>query len=248
MHYSEVCVRIHIHPWTDRQHCSASEYKLRVWYSGCMAKLKQNLTQIIAIIIFIYSSIVMAGWIFNIDPLTRILPDQINMKFITAFSFLISSVALWSMDLIVRGKREIPHIILPATTMLLLLIMMTLIAGGLFGVQTGISDLFGRGLTVKTVIAGMPSLPVMFAFVLFGVASILALFESPSLKQGLFYIGTVTILIGSIACLGYLFQNPIFYYKFSGQVNPMALNTAILFVFLGLGLVLSGRSQNENKP
>lgn len=213
-------------------------------------KFKLNLTQILAILIFFYSSIVMAGWVLNIDALTRILSDGINMQFATAFGFFLSSIALWCNDQSVNGNREIPQLILPATTILILLIMVTLLVGEILGVRTGISDLFLEGNNVPyNPHPGIPSLVTMINFILFCIASIISLFESPTLKQKLSYLGVPIILLGVIACFGYLFQIPLLYYKISEMSTPMAFNTAILFVCLGFGLVVIQRNQkNENKP
>lgn len=191
----------------------------------------------------------MFGWIFNIDALTRILPNQVNMRFITAFAFFLSSITLWFIDQAVRDEREIPQIILPATTTLILLIMTTLVAAGIFNVPNGLTELFVENNIVETAIPGMPALPTMINFVLFGVASILVLFELSKLKQRLLFFGIPIILVGVIACFGYLFQIPLLYYKVSDISTPMAFNTAIMFVFLGFGLILSKESQKyENKP
>ncbi len=210
-----------------------------------MVKFKLNLTRILAIIVCFYSCIVMTGWIFDIDTFTRILPNQINMKFITAFAFFLCSIGLWLIDLAVEGKREIPQVILPVISLLILLIMTTLLAGGLFGVQTETSDSFFTDTSVKTVIPGMPAIPGMFAFVLVGISYILILFESPRLRQILLYFGIAIILLGLLASFGYLLQIPFLYYKFSSTSNAIALNTAILFVLLGIGLILVGRSQKK---
>lgn len=211
--------------------------------------LKRKPTQILAIFIFLYSCTVMAGWIWDADALTAILPIGISMQFITAFAFFISSIALWSIDLAVQGKREIPQLILPATATLTLLIITTLSAAGIIGITTGISDLFIEGNSIKgSVVPGMPAIPEIISFILFSIASILVIFPSPKLGQKLLFLGIPIILIGLIACFGYLSQIPFLYYKISPATNPIALNTAILFVLLGFGMILTGRSQEyENK-
>lgn len=184
----------------------------------------------------------------NIDALTRILPDQINMKFATAFAFFLSSIALLFIDWEIKGEREISQIVLPATTISLLLIMTALLVVRILGVHTGVEDLFVHSDSVKTVLPGMPAIPTMINFILFGVASILVLFESSRTKQQLSYLAIPIILIGLVACIGYLLQIPFLYYQISEASNAMAPNTAIMIVLLGLGLILSARSQkHENK-
>jgi hypothetical protein len=187
----------------------------------------------------------MAGWILNIDAFTRIVPTEINMKFTTAFAFLLSGIALWCIDQEARGARETPLLILPVTAMTTVLVMATLLAAGIFGIQTGISELFVKGLTTKTVVPGMPSIPIMIGFILFGTASILSLFTSPKVNRVILYVGMTIFLIGLVACFGYLFQIPILYYKFAGTANPSAPNTALMFVLLGLGLVGTQKNQKH---
>lgn len=214
-----------------------------------MSKFKLNFPQILAIVILFYSCLVMAGWIFNLDSLTRILPNSIQMQFMTAFTFFLSAVALMAIDLTIGGNREISQLILPETSISILLIMATLFVGGLTGVQTGIQGLFVEGNMVTAVIPGMPAIPTMINFILFSIASIIVLFEPPKLKRRLLYLAIPIILVGLVACFGYIFNIPFLYYQISKVSNPMAFNTAIVFVFLGSGLILTNESQkHENKP
>lgn len=211
--------------------------------------LKFSPVRIIAAIVFLYSSIVMFGWIFDFPALTGILPNHIQMQFITAFSFFLSSIALWFIDLASKGEREIPLIILPATSMLTLLITTTTLAAGMFAVHTGITDLFLKeNIVFENVLPGVPSLMTIIGFILFSTAGILVLNDLEYSKLGIIYFGILLILIGSIASLGYLFEIPVLYYRFSAVVSPMALNTALVFILLGLGLMWVERKQkNENK-
>jgi hypothetical protein len=213
--------------------------------------LKLTPVRILAAIIFFYSLVVMLGWIFNINALTGILPNQIGMQFITAFSFSLAAIGLWFMDLAVNGKSDIPFVILPGTAMLILLILTTSVAAEIFGVHTGITDLFIAGNNaINTPIPGMPSPVSVLGFILFSVAMILSLFNSFNLNKKILYFHAVPlILIGSVGVLGYIFNLPFLYYKFIDGSNPIALNTALMFILLGLGVFLTERSKiNENKP
>lgn len=202
--------------------------------------------RILALIISLYSCIVIAGWVFGISSLTGILPGQISMQFITAFMFLLSGVALWFIDLVDKRQDEVPLFILPATSMLTLLIITTVFAAGFFGVHTGITDLYIGNPSASNVFPGMPSIPTIVAFILFGIASILVLFESPILRRYVSYLGIFIALIGVIATLGYLFRIPFLYFKLSTKSVPIALNTALMFILLGSGLVPTERIPNEN--
>ncbi len=200
--------------------------------------VRLNISRMCSIFIFFYSIVVMAGWIWGIDSWTRISSNEINMKFAAAGAFFLSSISLWYIELAIYGRKEISQIILPATTLLILLIMATLLAAGIFGVQTGIEDLFvADSVLTKTVIPGMPAIPTMINFILFGIASILAFFEFSTKHKSFTYIGIPISIVGVTAVIGYVFHIPFLYYKFVGSSTPIALNTAILFIVLGLGLL-----------
>jgi hypothetical protein len=192
----------------------------------------------------------MFGWIFDIDPLTRIFPDQIAMQFVTAFSFFLCSISLRNIDYALKGESEGSLLILPATTMITLLITMTVLAAGIFEVHTGITDLFisGNSPLINTV-PGMPAIPTLISFTLFCIASLFVIYGSSNLKQKIIYLGIPIILIGLIAIFGYILKMPTLYYNYSAGASPIALNTAVVFVLLGSGLMLSGNNQknNENK-
>lgn len=196
-----------------------------------------NLTvvRIIAAIILFYSLLVMVGWIFSIDSLIRIGTEGVNMKFATAFTFFMSGISLWQIDLAMTGKKEIPQIVLPAIASIILLIMVAFLAGQLFKIDIGIDKLFLSEKEGES-LYGMPAIPTMISFVLFGIGSIIALFEAAIFRKMLLGLGIIIFLFGALAAVGYLFNLPVFYYKVADSSVPMAFNTAILFVLLGLGV------------
>lgn len=200
-----------------------------------MSKLSPD--RILALIIFIYSLVVMTGWIFNIDFLVRIFPNSEPMAFVTAFSFFLSSIALWMVGNIVKGDEELPFVILPATILATLLVMSTVIASGLFGVYTGISDLFIAGNTLPPS-PGMPAFMTVTGFALFDIACMLSFFtDLGSFGRIISLFEYLIIAIGSVAVVGYLTNIPLLTYQFSSVATPMALNTALTFIFLGFGIL-----------
>jgi hypothetical protein len=205
--------------------------------------------RILAVIILLYSLVVMLGWIFNIPSLTKILPNQISMQFITAFIFFLSSIGLWFTDLKVAGEEVFSIIVLPAISMFILLLLSTILSAGIFGVHTGITDMFVTGdNSASNFIPGMPSFPTLVSFALFGISILLVLLEKTGMRQKILYFHALPIIIiGLVACLGYTLRIPFLYYQISASWNPMALNTSLMFILLGLGLLLVMRNKkNEN--
>lgn len=189
------------------------------------------------------SLLVMIGWIFNVERLTYVFPTQINMKFITSFAFVLSGTAMLLIIQTLKGKKELAQIVLPVTSMLTLLLMFTLLASGLFGVQTGIEKLMIEDTaSVKTTRPGMPSIPTMLCFVIFGVVSITALFSNIKfLKRLLKITGLFIATIGIVSITGYVINSPMLYWKLDESAVPIALNTAILFCLLGIAMYVASQ-------
>lgn len=187
--------------------------------------------------------IVVIGWVIDIDILTRLLPNKINMKFITALTFVLSGVSMLYIKQIIKGKTLWPQIILPATAMLILLFMFTLLASGIFGVRTGIENLFVKdGGSVNTVRPGMPALPTMLCFIIFGINTIVALLGNAYLlKKFLVSSGYIIFIIGIFAVFGYIINQPILYWLVTANSVPIAINTSLLFALLGLDMIITSK-------
>ena len=80
------------------------------------------------------------------------------------------------------------------------------------------------------------------AFLLAGVSYLLTLiFHSQKTYQtAASILSAIVMIIGSVVILGYLYGTPLLY---GGTTVPMALPTAIAFVFLGTGLMVSTGTQ-----
>ena len=124
---------------------------------------------------------------------------------------------------------------------LILLLMVTLFISSVFGFNTGLDSFFiqEKAGAVNTVIPGRPSIPTMINFIVFALAGIATL---SGFKKSLARPGSVILLIGGIAVLGYIFNLPILYYSIAGINTAMALNTAILFILIGIGFILCGKT------
>lgn len=183
---------------------------------------------------------VMYGWIFNIEILKSLLPGQAPMRFITAVAFFLCGLSVFFIAESVRGKREIAQIVLPATSISVLLLMATAIAGKILNVETGVESLF-VGVLSQTAGAGeMPTVFEIGVFILIPLLSILTLFKIGYLKFIVFYLGVVMAGIGLISAAGRIVK--------IGQLNldflPVFFSAVILAV-LGGALAVLGKIINS---
>jgi hypothetical protein len=196
--------------------------------------------RILSIIVIIGGAIVMAGWILDIEVLKSILPVWVTMKFSTALSFFLSGITLYFVTSFFEKRADLVQIALSLTTLMILLLMATLLVSTFLDVRTGVEDLFVRETedAVKTTTPGRPSVGTMINFILVAIAGILTLFDMKKLGQKIYVIGSIILVIGSLAVLGYVLSMPFLYYTVEGFSTAMALHTAILFIITGAGFSL----------
>ncbi len=181
----------------------------------------------------------MAGWVLGIDSLTRIFPSGINMKFPTASSFFLSAFGLYYIFRTVKDNYEASRVILPGIAIAIFLFQGIILMSYLTDTFTGLDMLF----VVETSHAygagsGLPAINTMISFILFGVVCVAALFPGPRLSGKIKFFGYFILIFGTSALGGYAFGLPWLYSQFIDSMIPMAVNTALLFVLLGLGLVV----------
>jgi len=212
-------------------------------------ELNGKIIEVLSIIIGIESCLVMTGWIFGIDFLTRTYPAGINMKFPTALMFFFSSVGLYLIYRIIKDNSELSVMILPGIVLSLFLIMGVILLANLTnteaglladitGTQTGIENLFVvKGDPVYASGAGNPAIITIFNFFLFGFACINSLFDFFYRSKIFKFIGLFMATVSLVSIIGYLFSFPVLYFEFSG-LTPLAFNTALCFFLLGTGLII----------
>ena len=207
-----------------------------------MAKLK--IVKILALFVTIAGLLVVVGWIFDIGFLKSILPNLVAMKFTTALCFIASGFVLYSTAEEQKENLFAVQTILPSAILLILLLMATLFISAVFGFNTGIDNIFiqEKAGAINTFIPGRPSIPTMFNFILIAVSGMLTLV---GFKKHLLWLGIAVTLIGSVAALGYIINQPLLYYLIVGINTAMALNTAILFILIGIGLILCGKAVSK---
>ena len=200
--------------------------------------LKQKIIVAISVIIAIDSCLVMAGWIFGINSLTGILPSVINMKFPTAFTFLLSASALYFLFRIISDNDEVSFIFLPGLALMMLLVMGSIFIAGAASLQTGIEELFvNTQNSVNSSGSGIPAVIAMINFILFGLVCINSLIISPQRQEVIKFVGWFIVIVSFISLIGYLFSVPALYFSFDAW-TPIALNSAVMFFLLGYGLIV----------
>jgi len=199
---------------------------------------KNNISRLLALAVAFAGLLVIIGWIFDINVLKSIIPSWISMKFDTAVSFVLSGVNLYYIGRAKEGEFEKAQVALSISTLILLLLMGVLFFSSLFGIRTGVEDLFVKEAAgaVKSVFPGRPSVPTMLNFLLIALAGILTIMNADGMRAKHKTIGLTMAAIGSLAVFGYVINIPILYYYVEGLNSAMACHTAVLFVLLGTGL------------
>lgn len=197
----------------------------------------------IAVIVTASGFIEVLGWFFGVQVLKSVFPWMVTMKFSTAVSFFLSGITLYYIAESLTGRSGVAQAVLPATALLIMLMMATLLASALFGLKSGIEDIFveEEAGAVKTTVPGRPSLVTMSDFIIISAAAIAALFRGGRLRGILLASGVFIAANAAIALAGYVFGLDHLYYAWPGVSTGMALVTAILFLLLGSALAaLSG--------
>lgn len=205
-----------------------------------MPKIK--IVKFLAVFVSLAGLTVAIGWIFDVGILKSILPNLATMKFTTALCFIVSGVVLYAAAEEQKESSFIVQMILPSAILLILLLMVTLFISTVFGFSTGLDSFFIQEKigAVNTAVPGRPSIVTMINFIVVALAGISILAD---FKKSLTIPGSIILLIGSVAVSGYIFNQPILYYSIAGINTAMALLTALLFMLIGIGFILCGKTR-----
>lgn len=207
--------------------------------------IKNNIPEVLGILISLAGLVVMAGWFLDITLLKSILPVWVSMKFSTAFSFFLSGIMLYFIARFQKQERELALIFLPLISMVILLLMSSLLASTIIGVSIGVEEFFVKDsmIAVRSVTPGRPSVATMINFVLIAITGIMVPFGFRKIFKLLIMLAAVIGLIGLSAVFGYIFNQPLFYFAVAGKSSAMACHTAALFVLWGTGALLTGKNK-----
>ncbi len=200
---------------------------------------RRKIAKFLSLAVIITGILVIIGWVFDITVLKSISPAWTSMKFVTAFAFILSGITLYFIVRALEGEFDQAQIVLSVTSFTITLLMGVLFFSALFGIRTGLEDLFIKepSGTIKTVAPGRPSIPTMVNFLLIAAAGIQVTWNSKNLRNKLTVLGIIIAAVGALAIVGYITGSPHLYYFFEGKNTAIACNTAVLFVLLGIGLL-----------
>jgi hypothetical protein len=185
------------------------------------------------VLAMLVGSFVLAGWVFGIEALKRVLPGLISMKANTAVAFVFAGIAL-RLTVGPTPMRRRMALLCGAVVMLIGLASLSEYA---FGWELGIDQLLFRDILPSDSAAppGRMAPVTAICFVLIGGAVWLLgnaslgriwLAQAAGLSAG---------LIASVALVGYLYN--VVQITSIGHEVPMALHTAATFVVLALGIL-----------
>jgi PAS domain S-box-containing protein len=189
--------------------------------------------RVAATVTTLFGLVALAGWIFHLPLLTRLLPGAVEMKVNTAVAVILSGAAL----LIFADRAAVSaERIARSFALAVVAIGLASLAEYVFGWQLGIDEFLVKDTEVAyNPFRGRMSPISAAAFVIIGSA--LAAMHRPSWLKAAKSAAGLVILIGAVSIIGYLWS--------AGElitdtwVPPVAINTAICFVLLGAGVLLS---------
>lgn len=195
--------------------------------------------KIIAVLVGTGGLLAIYAWFFDNPTLKSVFPDFVTMKFLTAFTFLLSGFALYALAVYIESGGTYSEMTLAITSSVILSLMAALLIGVMFQTSTGLENLVTREPVDAswTKPSGIPAVPTMLSFALFAVAGLAALVRRRErLRRMLVAVGIFHIAVGGVALVGYALSLPSLYYQFSPAT--VDLSTAALFVLFGFGLCI----------
>ena len=182
--------------------------------------------------------VVLAGWVFDVEPMRRVFLGGAVMLPNTALAFVLASASLWIQRLPRASRSATRFVALALATFVLLLGGLTF-AERAFDLNVGVDRLlFATSTTLipDRPVGGMATISAI-AFVLAG-AALLAL-DAPFRWWGRTaqWLATAGLLIASAALVGYLYQVRALYQIDSAPA--MAISSAIGFFALHSGVLFA---------
>jgi len=182
------------------------------------------------------SAIAIVGWILDWLILAGISEDYIPMALSTALLFIVLSGALF----VYTRQPAPPHVRMIARAGVFLVILISLIifidffTGMTFDIER---FLISSPQNFEGVPVGRMS-PITAANFLLAGSALLLLFSSPAgrRRSAAAFLAAIVISVMFVVLIGYLYGSPLLY---GGNIIPVALTTAIVFVFLGIGIILA---------
>ncbi|MDD5633587.1 MAG: hypothetical protein PHI13_16395, partial [Methylococcales bacterium] len=179
--------------------------------------------------------LVLAGWLFDLDILKSLLPGLTAMKVNTAFGFILSGVALWGIQS--GGQGTLLGLVSQICAGVVLVLGLLTLGEYLSGVDFGIDQLLIHEITnLPGDIPGRMAINTALGFAALSAALLLLSLGNDSLIVAIHVLTLVPIVAAGSALIGYGYDIDEFL-RMKLHYTPMALNTAVVFVLLALGIV-----------
>jgi PAS domain S-box-containing protein len=183
---------------------------------------------------------VLLGWTFDVPLMRSVLPGAVEMKPNTAIALCLSGCALFILDCADRPARFLAGQVL---AFLVVAIGLATLSQYMLGWNLGIDELvFRDNANAFNAIRGRMSPYSTVSFIAIGLA--LAAMPVRSVQWARVCAASVTTVIGTISLLGYLWNATEI--VTDRWLPPVAVNTAIAFVLLGVGVTLAGRARGSD--
>lgn len=180
--------------------------------------------------------IVMWGWLANVPAFKSVFPDAVEMKVNTALGLIGAGVALWMLH---EPKPPFGRRAGQSIALLVLLLGLATLGQYVFGWQLGIDELlFADSAGRFNLFRGRMSPYSAASFASIGAAILLLPYHR--LRPLSYGAAGITFLVGLVSAFGYAWNAAEI--TTDMLVSPVAVNTAVAFMFLGLGsMVATGR-------
>lgn len=196
--------------------------------------LLKNFPKLAALITLTMGVIVLIGWAFVIPLLKSVLPGAVEMKANTAIGLILSALALWLLNDAPSRKQ-----ILWGQTLAFFVTALGVATLGeyLFGWRLGIDELLF--LDTADAFNRIPGRMSPYSTVVFTLTGIALLALPIRTLRPLMWVTAITVIaIGMISFLGYLWNASEL--VTDRVLPPVAVNTAIAFILIGLGILRAG--------
>ncbi|HEV3408718.1 MAG TPA: PAS domain-containing protein, partial [Chthoniobacterales bacterium] len=192
-----------------------------------------------AVIVILLGGAVLVGWVLGFEPLKRILANLSAMNPVSACAFIIAGVALLHVQARASAGRAWRAAVTMLLSALVVLVGATKLVAITWGWDIGVDRLL---FASQLATGGFNHTPNQMApntalnFLLVGIALLLLNFRGRGAHCTAESLGAIAAFGGLFALIGYAYGSPTFYGV--GTFNPMALHSALAFIFLAVGILL----------
>jgi hypothetical protein len=202
-----------------------------------------TIAKVLASVVILGGFLGMLGWTIDQPILAGFVSGWVPMKFATTVSFFMSGLSLLFIVRTLEDRHVFAQVVLPFTSLVILLLMATLLFSVIIGVHSGIEELLLKESSDQILVAsiGPTSIATMFNFTLVGLIGIVAMVVRPkTLKTLLRFTSVIVGGLGLLAVLGYAIGVPSLTYSIRGLSTAMSHEAAILFFLFGVGGFVAG--------